>query len=154
MVETHFEVFVRALKNCRDRRGVLGEERIVYPPSDDYGYGATPRNAVTFGAMGVDGVHYAVLRVKGNIPDDSPVIQIAPMDFSDPYSVLADSFLEYLAIGCGVTGIEMERVFASERDGVSSLAEFLKERFDHSRIWNRERIQFIDRYRDMLDICE
>src|SRR6476661_6376960 len=108
MPETHFETFVRAVGACQDRRGVLGDERIEYPPREDYGYDSTPRNAVTFGSMGVDGVHYAILRVDEKIDDHSPVIQIAPMDFSEPYSLLANTFIEYLAVGCDVTRAVMQ----------------------------------------------
>jgi hypothetical protein len=152
MAETHFAEFVRALGDCRDTRGVLGKEGVVYPPLDDTGYEATPRNAVTFGRMGCDGVHYAVLRSNGKVADDSPVIQIGPMDFSEPYSVLADSFLEYLAIGCGITSAEMDLVFDSQRDGSGSLTDFLKGHFDQSRLWNCKRDRAIDRYLDKLDI--
>ena len=102
--------------------------------------------------MGVDGVHYAILRVDEKIDDHSPVIQIAPMDFSEPYSLLADSFIEYLAVGCGITTAEMQRIFDSERDGRPALVAFLKERFDQSRHWESNRNRSIEEYRDELDL--
>ena len=152
MPETHFETFVRAVGNCSDRHGVLGDERLEYPPQEDYGYHATPRNALTFGSMGVDGVHYAILRVDGRIDDYSPVIQIAPMDFSESYSLLADSFIEYVAAGCGVTTAEMQRIFDNERTGQPALATFLKDHFDQSRLWEATRNRSIDEYRDDLEL--
>jgi hypothetical protein len=124
----------------------------VYPTREKYGYEATPRNAVTFGAMGVDVVHYAILRVGGVIEDDSPVIQVAPMDFSDPYSLLAESFLEYLAVGCAVPASEMQRVFDTEREHGNALVEFLREHFDHSRLWHSDRDRSIERYRELLEL--
>jgi hypothetical protein len=152
MPETHFDTFVRAIGAANDRRGVLGEERLEYPPREDYGYQATPKNALTFGSMGVDCVHYAILRIDGKIDDFSPVVQIAPMDFSEPYSLLANSFLEYLAVGCGVTTAEMQNIFELEREEKPSLVEFLKKRFDHSRLWESNRNRSIEEYRDSLEL--
>jgi hypothetical protein len=134
-VTTHFETYLRALDACPDRDGVLGEEGIIHPPHPDYGYESTPRNAITFGCMGVDGVHYAVLKIDGVVTDESPVIQVSPMDFSDPYSVLGESFLGFLAIGCGVSHREMETVFAAEQAGTVGLVGYLRRRFQMSRLW-------------------
>src|SRR4026209_2656646 len=108
MEATYFDTFLRALENASDHDGVLGEDYLVFPPTPDYGYEATPRNALVFGAMGVDGVHYAILRIDGEITDESPVIHVGPMDFSEPYVVLGDCFLAYLAAACGVSTREIE----------------------------------------------
>ena len=121
---TYFDTFLRAVENADDRCGVLGGEELVFPPDPAYGYWATPRNALTFAAMGVDGVHYAVLRIDGAVTDESPVIHVSPMDFSDPYAVLGASFLEYLAAACGVSDQELEAVFEQERAGAASSSPF------------------------------
>src|SRR5262249_39838142 len=113
--ETYFATYLHALENSRYKKGVLGKEWVIFPPNPDYGYESTPRNALTFGTMGVDGVHYAILTKDGVVRDDSPVIEVCPMDFDDFYQVLAESFLNYLAVGCGVSLLEMERVFEDER---------------------------------------
>jgi hypothetical protein len=154
MSESHFDTFVRAVGACQNRGGILGDEGVVYPPRKDYGYEATPRNAMVFGAMGVDGVHYAVLEVDGRIDNDAPVIQIAPMDFSDPYSVLADSFIEYCSHGCGVSRQEMKVVFERERAGESGLVEFLKLKFDQSRLWKSGRNRSIQPIRHLLEVVD
>ncbi len=60
---TYFETFLQAVEATSERDGILGSDYIVYPPNPDYGYDATPRNAVTFAAMGVDGVHYTLLKI-------------------------------------------------------------------------------------------
>lgn len=132
---THFETYLQALDACPDRDGVLGEECVIHPPNPDYGYDNTPKNAVTFGCMGVDGVHYAVLALDGVVTDGSPVVQVSPMDFSDPYSVLGESFLGFLADGCGSSRGEMAELFAAERAGASELVEYLRKRFQMSRFW-------------------
>jgi hypothetical protein len=85
--------FLHAVEKTRDRRGVQGDDRLVFPPHSDYGYESTPRNALTFGDMGVDGVHYAILKIDGAVTDESPVIHVGPMDFSEPYVVLGDCFI-------------------------------------------------------------
>jgi hypothetical protein len=135
MNKTHFEIFLSALESSSEKQGVLGDEWVIFPPNPDYGYESTPRNALTFGTMGVDGVHYAILTIDGAVRDDSAVILISPMDFSDPCRVLSDSFLSYLANGCGASPEEMEVVFAKERAGKHALVPFLKKRFDQSLLW-------------------
>jgi hypothetical protein len=145
MGESYFATYLRALDACPDVQGVLGQDWVIHPPDPDYGYESTPRNALTFGCMGVDGVHYAVLAIDGAVTDESPVIQVCPMDFSDLYQAQADSFLTYLAEGCGVARSEMEAIFASERAGMPGLVAFLKERFDGSRLWDDERPRRLER---------
>ena len=96
--------------------------------------------------MGVDGVHYAILKIDGAITDESPVIHVSPMDFSAPYAVLGESFLAYLAAGCGISHSEMEAVFAAERTCGKKLVPFLKTHFDHSRLYNEMRLRSLDSY--------
>ena len=130
-----FNVFLTALSRAGDLEGVLGEECVEYPPSENVDYWATPENAVVFGWMGVDGVHYAILKIDGQIQDNSPVIQICPMDFEEPYSLLAPSFTDYLAIGCGATPQEIEALLRDEHAGNPSLLAFMRSRFQQSRFW-------------------
>ena len=151
MDTTYFETFLRAIETTRDRQGVLGEDYLVFPPTPDYGYECTPRNALTFGAMGVDGVHYAILKIKGDVTDESPVIHVGPMDFSEPYVVLGESFLSYLAAACGVSDREMETVFEQERDGREMLVPFLKEHFEHSRLYDETRLR---KLKNLLEFVE
>jgi hypothetical protein len=150
MDATYFDTFERAVGNCPDKQGALGEEYVVFPPNPDYGYECTPRNALTFGAMGVDGVHYAILTTSGVVSDDSPVIQICPMDFSDPYQVLCESFLGFLAAACNASVSQMAKVFAEEREGKQTLVTFLKERFVKSRLW-QNRSPKLDRFLDLIE---
>ncbi|MEX2216200.1 MAG: hypothetical protein WD768_18965 [Phycisphaeraceae bacterium] len=151
MNETHFEIYLRALDACVDPQGVLGDERVVHPPTPDFGYESTPANGLTFGSMGVDGVHYVILKLNGFVVNDSPVIEVSPMDFSDVYQVLGESFLGFLATGCAVSPTEMESVFETELSGSQTLIAFLKERFDISRLWKQKRSQ---RFRDRLELIE
>jgi hypothetical protein len=152
MDATYFDTFLRAVERTPDRDGVLGDDYLVFPPHPDYGYQSTPRNALTFGAMGVDGVHYAILAIDGAVTDESPVIHVGPMDFSEPHVVLGDSFVHYLAVACGVSIREMESVFDDERAGRYKLVPFLKERFNHSRLYEDEaRLRKLKRYLDLVE---
>ena len=130
---SYFATYLRALDECSDAQGVLGEEWVIHPPNPDYGYDSTPRNALTFGCMGVDGVHYAILTIDGIATDESPVIQICPMD-SEQYQAMGDSFLMFLADSCGVSRETMEELFTVERTGIPRLVAFLKESFDMVKV--------------------
>jgi hypothetical protein len=131
--QTTFDIYLMALSIAGTHEGVLGKEYVVYPPSEDYGYGATPRNAMVFGKMGVDGVHYAILKIDGQVREHSPVIQIDPMEWDYPYSLLAPTFKEYLAVGCGVKSAKIDALLSQEEAGEPVLLEYLRSRFRHSR---------------------
>ena len=108
------------------------------PPSEDFGYQSTPKNAITFANMGVDGVHYAILKLEGAIRDDSPVIQVSPMD-SDDITVLGESLLGYLADGCGVSNEEMKMIFEADRAGEPQLVSFLTRHFRRNQLLEEKR---------------
>ncbi len=145
-----FDTFLAALCDATSLDGVLGDERVEYPPNEHVDYWATPQNAVVFGWMGCDGVHYAILKIDGQILDRSPVIQIGPMDFGEPYSLLAPTFADYLAIGCGVTPDEIKQVLDLQKNGTQSLVDYLRSRFQQSRFWTDGVDRDIGRYNDAI----
>ena len=151
MDTTYFETFLRTVESCPDKREILGDEELILPPSPDYGYDSTPRNALTFAAMGVDGVHYAILKINGAIGDDSPVVHVGPMDFSEPYLVVGDSFINYLATACGITAREMEAVFQAERAGQGRLVPFLKQHFVPARLYDETRLRKLAPFLDLIE---
>ena len=129
---------MNAFARLDKRLRLLSGDYVLCPPSDDYGYQSTPRNALTFAEMAVDGVHYAILTIDGVVRDDSPVVQVSPMDSNDVI-VLAGSFLLYLADGCQVSTRKMQEVIDAERASECRLVQFLAERFDGSRLFVEER---------------
>ncbi len=116
------------------RQEVLGDENLIYPPTENLCYDLMPKDALAFGAMGVDGVHYLILKINGKICNESPVIYFSPMDFAAPYALLGHTFLAYLATACGVTEIKMREVLDDEKKTGDVLAKFLRMNFSHSRI--------------------
>lgn len=153
MDATYFDTFLRAVESTpkRERFDILGDDYLVFPPHPDYGYDVTPRNAMTFASMGVDGVHYAILKIGGEVSDESPVIHVGPMDFSEPYVVLGDCFISYVAAACGVSISKMEAVFEDERAGGRVLVPFLKEHFVHSRLYEETRLRVLASYLDHIE---
>jgi hypothetical protein len=148
---THFETFIKAFCALDTDSRFLDGDYILCPPSEDFGYENTPRNALTFASMGVDGVHYAVLRLKGAIRDDSPVVQVSPMD-SDDVLVLAESFLQYLADGCQVPTQTLLGVFEAERKGNTQLVPFLTTHFEASRLLDDERTKALSaKFRHLIE---
>jgi len=130
---------------------VLDGDDVLVPPVEDFGYPSTPRNALTFASMGVDGVHYAVLKRGGMVRDDSPVIQVSPMD-SDGVLVLAESFLQYLAGGCGISSRQLEIVFSAQRAGKRALLPFIAEHFRRARLISEERnAEMTARYGNLIE---
>jgi hypothetical protein len=138
MAITHFQTFIDGFAAVEQKSRRLGGDDVLCPPTNDYGYQSTPKNAVTFASMGVDGVHYAILKIDGQVRDDSPVVQVSPMD-SEDVTVLAESLLSFLAVGCGVSARKMQAVFDAERSGKSQLLPFLFEFFDPYRLLGEDR---------------
>jgi hypothetical protein len=138
---THFDAFLTAVRECNAHRELLRGDDLLDPPNPDYGYHCTPHNALTFSAMGVDGVHTAILHDDGRVSDDSPVVYVCPMD-SPSVFVIADSFLSYLADGCDVSRAEMAALLDT---GGESLIEFVRSRFDRSRLLAEDRTATLDR---------
>lgn len=128
-----FDTFLTALSKTTNHQGILGEYHIEFPPNEHVDYWATPQNAVVFGWMGVDGVHYALLKIDNRICDESPVIQIGPMDFDEPYALLGPTFTDFLAIGCGSNRQVIEELLTVEDSGRPCLLDFLRSHFDDSR---------------------
>ena len=133
MATTHFQTFIDAFAAVEQRSRLLAGDDVLWPPSEDFGYQSTPKNAVTFASMGVDGIHYAILKIDGQVRDDSPIVHVSPMD-SDDITVMAESFLSFLADGCGVSAREMQEIFDAERSGGHQLVGFLSEHFDRYRL--------------------
>lgn len=135
MSVTYFQTFIDAFALIEKQDRLLAGDFVICPPSNDFGYQSTPKNALTFATMGVDGVHYAVLTIDGNVREDSPVAQVNPMDSEDVF-VLAESFLSYLADGCEVSLQKMRAVFDEERAGKHTLVQFLNEHCDRCGMEN------------------
>jgi hypothetical protein len=153
---TDFDTFLDAIERLTEeqRRLVLRDENVIYPPNENLGYESTPNGAVAFGAMGVDGVHYLILKRYGRITDESPVIHFSPMDFSNPYALLGHSFRQYLATVCGVTESEIASIIERERAGHTVLADFLSRNFDHRRLDLDGFGSQIEQYSDLLPVVD
>ena len=149
---TVFEVFLQAIGRLSDeqRQSVLGDECLVYPPVEDLGYEFTPKGALIFGAMGVDGTQYLILKQDGKITDSSPVVYFSPMDFSDPYVLLGHSFRQYLASACNTSEDVIELLVEQERRGDSVLTDFLSKNLDHRHLDLDGFGSQIDQYHDLL----
>ena len=138
MHPSHFETFISAFAALDERSRLLAGDWVLCPPRDDYGYQSTPKNSITFASMGCDGVHYSILKRDGLLREDSPVVQVNPMDSNDVI-VIAQSFLHFLADGCAVSTDEMEAVFQDVITGKILLVDFLSKHFDCLRLLDEER---------------
>jgi hypothetical protein len=125
--DTDFTTFLGAFGQVEEASRSLDGNQILCPPVADFGYDATPRNTLTFAALGADGVHWAIWNRDGVVRDDSPVLYVSPME--DEWIVMADSFRDFLADGCGVSVTEIAALLDAERFGRACLVAYLAERF-------------------------
>lgn len=139
-----------AAEESQQREGVLGEEILVFPPAADFGYLETPANGVTFGHMGVDGVHFVALTQDGTATDELPIIHVSPTD-ADCYSVLAPNFAALLALACGASALEVDEVLAAQRSEGRGLVPFMKR---HFRLRGTDRPELLapDRQKDLAPL--
>lgn len=59
-------------------------------------YDGDPANTTPFARMGCDGVHYSFLQIDGKVRDDSPVVQINPMDADDAFAIVGADLTEFI----------------------------------------------------------
>jgi len=151
--KTTFELFMALAKQNVDEHGegVLGQETLIIPPVTDIGYSCTPRNALIFGTMGVDGVHYVILQLDGKVQEHSPVLQISPMDFDQEDSVIASSFLDYLAYGCNVAPSKIATQL-TDSNQAEQLVKMLATHFKHERLLQENRLEKLGKaYKHLIE---
>ncbi|GAB3811444.1 hypothetical protein [Kribbella italica] len=95
----HSDVF----SDPEDPSTVLGFAGLFLEPPDDPGdgwseYVNSPRNAITFGSTGVDGVHFCALFGPADAPTTTIVLCVPLAD--EPNHVVGTSLAEFLALGC------------------------------------------------------
>jgi hypothetical protein len=75
---------------------------ILRSPVGRLDYYCTPVSCCTFGVTGVDGVHFSLLAIDGDIEEDSPIVMTVPMAFDQPNVVVGDNLHDFLCLGCRV----------------------------------------------------
>ena len=146
-----FQRFLAAAGAWDDPFDTLDGDALVNPPVDDFGYLNTPANSLTFLTMGVDGVHTAILKRDGVVREDSPVIYISPMD-SDEWTILAPTFVDYLADGCAVPRERIMDLLDAAESDPAALVRFLSNNFDRGRLLVEDRVNELnDRYLHLVE---
>ncbi len=140
-----FERFLTAARSWHDPHDVLDGDYLVDPPKDDFGYFNTPANSLTFLAMGVDGVHTAMLKLDGQVRDDSPVVYVSPMDSDAQWTILAPTFVDFLADGCAVSRQEIVDLLATVASDPTTTIKFLQSNFDGERLFDDARVERLNR---------
>ena len=146
-----FWTFIEAVTALSDeqRQVALGGESLCLPPgTDQFDYWCTPKSAIIFACMGVDGVHYAILPGPDGVTEASPVLHISPMDSDEPYSLLGHTFVDYLATGCRCHRSQILDLASNYRNGKSGFAGFIAKHFDGGRFdldgFGREYKQYLE----------
>lgn len=140
-----FKRFLTAARAWHEPNDTLDGDYLVDPPEDDYGYFNTPANSLTFLGMGVDGVHTAMLKLDGAVREDSPVIYVSPTDGEDEWTILAPTFVDYLADGCAVPTQKIEELLGTVDSNPEALMQFLQTNFDGSRLLDENRIRSLNK---------
>ncbi len=140
-----FERFLTAARAWHDPNDALDGDYLVDPPEDDFGYFNTPANSLTFLAMGVDGVHTAMLKLDGAVREDSPVIYVSPTDSDSEWTILAPTFVDYLADGCAVPTQKISELLDTVDSDPETLMRFLHANFDGSRLLGEDRIRSLNK---------
>ena len=63
------------------------------------GYFCTPKNAVTFAGIGVDGIHFCILPDENDLTlENSPVYVISPMMPDHYVEIVAENFYDFISL--------------------------------------------------------
>lgn len=68
------------------------------PPTN--AYGGTPLNGVTFGGIGVDGIHFCSMTDSPAVDPMAPVVMCVPMALETPNFIVGETMHEFLCLGC------------------------------------------------------
>jgi len=98
----------------------------------NWGYDATPTNAITFATTGGDGVHYSF--ICNEVPDDdSPIVMTVPMNNEN--IIVGENIIEFLALGCRYGYFALEQL-SFDRDGTIDMLDsknFSDDYFDNEK---------------------
>jgi hypothetical protein len=94
------------LQRLIDLQNVLGDPNQFYQGLkfylnlENFRYFNTPSDVVTFGNIGIDGVHYGFLTDYGSVInlEVAPIVCVSPMDFDRPTRVVAKNLCEFLRV--------------------------------------------------------
>jgi hypothetical protein len=94
------------LQRLIDLQKVLGDPNQFYQGLkfylilENFRYFNTPSDVVTFGNIGLDGIHYGFLTDYGSVIDleVAPIVCVSPMDFERPTRVVAKNLCEFLRV--------------------------------------------------------
>jgi len=91
-------------------------------PPKRWEYFCTPKNSVTFGSTGGDGVHFGLLELAGMESHQRPVVMTVPM--SDRHNVvIAETLGEFLNIGFHVGWFSLEQIVYNPDEAVEYHAD-------------------------------
>ena len=121
----------------------LDGDYLVDPPEDDFGYFNTPANSLTFLTMGVDGVHTALLKIDGEVRENSPVVYVTPSDDAE-WTILAPTFLDFLADGCDASTTQISRLLDDVGTDPTAAMQFLIDTFDGGRLLDEHRVAMLN----------
>jgi len=72
----------------------------LYDPPTKSAYPATPLNSVTFGGIGVDGIHFCSITDEPEVDPMAPVVMCIPMALEIPNFVVGETLHDFLCLGC------------------------------------------------------
>lgn len=87
--------------------------------TNEGGYYCTPKNAVTFASLGVDGIHFCIIPDENDLTlESSPVYVVSPMDFGNHVNIIARNFYDFISLVIetkDATALECISCFSRER---------------------------------------
>lgn len=81
---------------------------ILIRPLETLEYESTPRNSCAFAETGVDGVHFSLVQVDGQITEKSPVVMTVPANYGEENLIVGSNLYEFLCLGSkiGFSGLD------------------------------------------------
>lgn len=72
----------------------------LYDPPTKAAYAVTPLNSMTFGGIGVDGIHFASITDNAAVDPMAPVVMSIPMALETPNFIVGETMYDFLCLGC------------------------------------------------------
>ena len=96
---------------------------------EKFRYFNTPIDVITFGNIGVDGIHYGFLTDFGTVKDleVAPIVCVSPMEFDRPTRIVARNLREFLAVNLNDDGL-FYNYFKNEEVYLATKRKWMMER--------------------------
>ncbi len=128
---------------------------ILIRPLKTLEYESTPRNSCAFAETGIDGTHFSLVQMGGQITEKSPVVMTVPANYREENLIVGGTLYEFLCLGSkiGYSGLDQLTYSDNRKETLEWLEHpeaFFKQEFQECK--DQLGKEYFDREQDLLQL--